>query len=110
MTFAGGELQEIKDRKKKDTATKSNEDLMIQALYIAGNRNMTFGQAWYIAKNMAEKQGTRFTVPATFVVAGSRYRTIPHGHPDSRRKVRDTYGFTQKAYRRDDNPYLVGRE
>lgn len=108
LTFVGGELQEIKDRKKDTSAKKSNEELMISALYIAGKRNLTFGQAWYIAKNIAEKQGTKFQVPATFVVAGSRYRTIPHGHPDSRRKVRDTYGFTQREYGRDENPYLDG--
>jgi len=110
LTFVGGELQEIKERPKKDGAPKDNESLMISALYIAGKRNMTFGQAWYVAKSMAEKQGTQFQVPASFVVAGCRYRTIPHGHPDSRRKVRDTYGFTCQAYGRDDNPYLVGRE
>lgn len=109
LTFVGGELREVKERPKNDGALKDNESLMISALYIAGKRNMTFGQAWYVAKNMAEKQGTQFTVPATFVVAGSRYRTIPHGHPDSRRKVRDTYGFTCQAYGREDNPYLVGR-
>lgn len=110
LTFVGGELREVKERPKNDKALKDNESLMISALYIAGKRNMTFGQAWYIAKNMAEKQGTVFQVPATFAVAGCRYRTIPHGHPDSRRKVRDTYGFTCQAYGRENNPYLVGRE
>ena len=110
LTFVGGELREVKERPRSDKALKDNESLMISALYIAGKRNMTFGQAWYIAKSMAEKQGTVFQVPASFVVAGSRYSTIPHGHPDSRRKVRDTYGFTCQAYGREDNPYLTGRE
>lgn len=110
LTFVGGELQEIKDRKQDSGVKSSNEALMIQALFIAGKRNMTFGQAWWIAKQMAEKQGTQFQVPATFVVAGKRYRTIPHGHWDSKRKVRDTYGFTRKAYDRADNPYMIGAE
>lgn len=110
LTFVGGELREVKERSKDSSAKKTNEDLMIQALYIAGKRGMTFGQAWWIAKQTAEKQGTRFQVPATFVVAGRRYRTIPHGHPDSRRKVQYTYGFTRKAYDPSDNPYMIGRE
>ncbi len=110
LEFVGGELQEVKKRGKDTSAKLSNEALMIQSLYIAGKRNMTFGQAWWVASKTAERQGTKFQVPATFVVAGKRYRTIPHGHPDSRRKVRDTYGFTQRQYGRDDNPYLIGAE
>jgi superfamily II DNA or RNA helicase len=110
LTFVGGELKEVNKKTKESAAKKSNEELMIQALYIAGKRNLTFGQSWWIAKQMAEKQGTHFQVPATFVVAGKRYKTIPHGHWDSRRKVRDIYGFTRQAYGREDNPYLVGLE
>lgn len=110
LEFVGGELQEVKKREKDASAKLSNEALMVQALYIAGKRSLTFGQAWHIASNMAERQGGQFKVPATFVVAGKRYKTIPHGHPDSRRKVRDTYGFTQRQYGRDDNPYLIGAE
>ena len=110
LEFVGGELQEVNRKEKKDAPKQSNERIMVQALYIAGKRNLTFGQAWYIAKNIAERQGTQFQVPATFVVAGSRYRTIPSGHWDSRRNVRDTYGFTQKRYGKADNPYLIGGE
>lgn len=110
LEFVGGELKEVTQRTKDASAKKSNEALMVQALYIASKRNGSFGSAWKIATTMAERQGTRFQVPATFVVAGQRYRTIPHGNQDARRKVRDTYGFTQKNYGRDDNPYWIGSE
>lgn len=108
LKFVGGELKEIKERKKDSGVKKTNEELMIQALYIAGKRNLTFGQAWWIAKQAAQKQGTNFQVPATFVVAGRRYKTIPYGHWDSKRKVRDTYGFTRQSHDRADNPYMIG--
>lgn len=107
LEFSGGELREVKKRDKQDSGKKSNEELLIQALYIAGNKNLTFGQAWFVARKAAERQGTEFQVPATFEVAGRRYRSIPYGHPDSRRKVRYTYGFTRKSYDPADNPYMI---
>ena len=105
LEFVGGELREVKRADAKPKTVKSNESIMITALYIAGKRNMTFGQAWFVAKTMAEKQGTEFRVPAAVEIAGSRYRIIPHGHPDSKRKVRDTYGVTVGNYMGLANPY-----
>jgi DNA repair protein RadD len=110
LEFVGGELQEVKKRDRKEQAKKSCEELMISGLYVAGKRGGTWGQAWYVAKGMADKQGTAFRVPATVEVAGQRYRTIPYGHPDSKLRIRDTYGFTVGKYSRSDNPYQIGPE
>jgi len=105
LEFTGGELKEVTRKERKEQPAKSCEQLMVTSLYVAGKRGMTFGQAWFVAKNMAEKQGTKFLVPASFEVAGKRYRPIPRGHRDSKRKVQDTYGFTVGRYSDADNPY-----
>jgi len=105
LEFTGGELKEVTWKERKEQPAKSCEQLMVTALYVAGKRGMTFGQAWFVAKNMAEKQSTTFLVPASFEVAGKRYRPIPRGHRDSKLKVRDTYGFTVGRYSDADNPY-----
>ena len=107
LEFTGGELREVKRRERKEKAKQTCEQLMIMGLYTAGKRGGTWGQAWYVAKNAAEKQGTRFRVPATVEVAGRKYKTIPYGHPDAKLRVRDTYGFTIGRYSESDNPYLV---
>ena len=107
LEFVGGELREVTRRDRKDTQKKTCEELLISGLYIAGKRGGTFGQAWHIAKKMAEKQGTAFRVPATVEVAGHRYRTIPYGHPDGKLRIRDTYGFTIGKHSDADNPYRI---
>ncbi len=108
LEFVGGELQEVKKRDRKEQAKKTCEELMISGLYVAGKRGGTWGQAWHVAKSMAEKQGTLFRVPATVEVAGRRYRMIPYGHEDAKLRIRDTYGFTVGRYSREDNPYQIG--
>ena len=106
LDFVGGELQEVvrKDA-KKETKQKSNEQLLISALYIAGKKGLTFGAAWHIARSAAAKQGTEFITPAAFEVGGHRYHTIPFQHLHSKRKVSETYGFTVGKTSRDANPY-----
>lgn len=108
LEFVGGELQEVKRRDRKEKQKKTCEQMMIQGLYVAGRRGGTFGTAWYIAKKMADSQGTQFRVPATIEVAGRTYRTIPYGHPDGKLRVRDTYGFTVGKYDAANNPYSQG--
>lgn len=105
LEFKGGELQEVTRREKKSKAIKSPEELLISALYIASKRGLTFGAAWSIARQSAERQGTDFRTPARFQVAGRWYRSIPYGHGDVKRKVRDMYGFTIGDYSREANPY-----
>lgn len=108
LEFVGGELKEIEKRERENKKKKTCEEMMIAGLYTAGKRGGTFGQAWYVAKNMAEKQGTTFRVPATFEIAGKRYSTIRYGHPHGKMRVRDTYGFTIGKHGREDNPYQIG--
>lgn len=105
LEFTGGELQEVTKKEKKEKAVKSNEALLIAALYVAGRKGLTFGSAWHIAKQGAEKQGTEWRTPARFEVGGNWYRSIPYGHGDGKRKVRDTYGFTWGNHSREANPY-----
>ncbi len=107
LEFTGGELQEVTAKSRKEPKKKTCEQMIIQALYVAGRRNLTFGQAWYIAKQMADKQQTELRVPATFTVAGKRYRTIPYGHSDGKLRVSHTYGFTVGNYDRASNPYQL---
>jgi hypothetical protein len=105
LEFTGGELKEVKKSSQKEPKKYTCEQMMTIALFKAGHIGGTWGQAWSIAKRMAEKQGTAFRVPATVEVAGHRYKTIPYGHPDCKRKVRDTYGFTVGKYNKEHNPY-----
>lgn len=107
LDFVGGELKEItRDEKtKKPKEPKTNEQLLVSALYRAGRANLTFGQAWFIAKEAAKKQGTEFTVPARFEIGGITYKSIPYGHDDSKRKVSATYGVTVGNTSREANPY-----
>lgn len=108
LEFVGGELREIARSKSSDSKKSlSNEQILIRALYVAGRANLTFGQAWHIAKKMANGQGTQLRMPDSFEVAGVRYQTIPFRHLDSHRKVRDTYGFTVGNRGVDDNPYCL---
>ena len=107
LEFTGGELKEVKKSSQKEPKKYTCEQMMTIALFKAGHIGGTWGQAWSIAKRMAEKQGTAFRVPATVEVAGHRYKTIPYGHPDCKRKVRDTYGFTVGKYNKEHNPYRV---
>ena len=107
LEFTGGELKEVKKSSKKEKQIRTPEQMMLIALFKAGYTGGTWGQAWYIAKKMAEQQGTEFKVTDTVEVAGKRYKMIPYGHPDCKRKVRDTYGFTVNNYSDQANPYRV---
>lgn len=108
MEFVGGELREIKPDDKQSTKKRTCEQMMISALYQAGRLNLTWTQAWVIAKRESEKQGTKLRVPARFEVAGVTYRAIPYGSVDAKRKVRHTYGFTVNDHTAASNPYRVG--
>lgn len=108
LEFTGGELREIKkSNAKTEKKLRTSEEIMLIALFKAGHIGGTWGQAWYIAKKIAEQQGTDFRVPDSVEVAGRKYKMIPYGHPDSKLKVRDTYGFTVNDYSDEGNPYRV---
>lgn len=105
LEFVGGQLEEVQKSAPKPKKNKTCEAIMVEALYIAGKRNMTFGQAWFIAKSMAEKQGTKFRVPSIVQIGEHRFKTIPYGNSDSKRKVRETYGVTVGNNSAGQNPY-----
>ena len=79
--------------------------MMIAALYAAANTNRTFAAACMIAREAAEKQGTKMRVPAVVEIGGVRYRMIPYGSDFSKRKVKDTYGALVGNTSREANPY-----
>ena len=106
LDFVGGELQEVKRKDAKPTGQpKSNEQLMIAALYAAGKSGRTFQQAIHIARSAATRQGTDFVPPAFFEVGGVRYTPIPIHDREAKREVKKTYGFTVGDKSPDANPY-----
>jgi hypothetical protein len=105
LEFVGGELQEVQRRERKQKAPKTCEELMISALYAAAHGNRTFAAACVLARKAAEKQGTKMRVPAVIEIGGVRYRTVPYGNPDSKRKVLELYGSLVGNCSREANPY-----
>lgn len=104
LMFDGATLVEVK-AKTKPKKIKTNEEIMIIALYMCGKTNRTFRQAIGIAYGMAKSQGRQYSVPSSFEVAGKKYIPIPRGARDADRRVSDTYGFTVKDYSPEANPY-----
>jgi DNA repair protein RadD len=90
LEWVAGELVEItkKDLKK---SYKTCEQIMVEALFRAGKSGRTWTQAWGIAKRTAEQQGTTFRTPSRIEVGGRVFNTVPFGHPDGARRVRDLY-------------------
>lgn len=107
LEFIGGELQEVKrkEKAKKEKKPPSCESFMVSALYAAGRTGKTFGSAWKMAQAKARAKGVEFVTPATVEVGGKRYKIIPFGDSDSKRKVCDTYGFTVQNNSIEANPY-----
>jgi DNA repair protein RadD len=89
LEFVAGELVEI--RKKETNKKKTCEQLIIEALYRAGRTDRTWKQAWGIAKREADKQGIQLRVPREFRLGQRTLLSVPYGHPDSDRKVKDLY-------------------
>lgn len=105
LEFTGGELIEIARKESKPKKKQTCEQLLIEALFKAGHLGLTWGSAWHMANKAAISQGTKFRVPATFEIAGHRYRSIPYGDSDCTRKIKQTYGITVGLVSRDANPY-----
>ncbi len=104
LEFDGSELKEIV-RSTAPKTIKSAEQLMIIALYKAGNSELTYQQALGIAYGMARSQGTVFNVPKMVVVGGHAYRMVPWKSPDAPRKVKVLYPFTNGGGH--GGPYIV---
>ena len=94
LEFDGSELKEVKREEKKKKAVRSAEELMVSALYRAGQRGRTWRQCVGIYKSMCEKQGTPHRVPRTVGVGEERYSMIRFGSDDSNRRVSVLYPFT----------------
>lgn len=108
LDFIGGELVEITKADKKPQKTqKTNEQLLVAALYACARSNRTFRQAIHIARSAAEKQGTDFHLPATFTIGGHTYEPVPYGHADGSRHVSKVYGVTVGQTSRELNPYRL---
>jgi hypothetical protein len=94
LEFDGAELKEVQRKEKKPAGTRTAEELMISAIYMAGKRSRTWKQACGIYKSLNEKQGTNYYVPKTVSVGGHTYRMVPFGSEDGGRKVSALYPFT----------------
>jgi hypothetical protein len=86
LSFADGELVEIK-KKAKESKVLTCEEILVQSLYRAGASGRTWRQACGIAKSVAAKQGTEFRVPRSFFVGGREFESINFGDPDEMRRV-----------------------
>lgn len=92
LEFDGQELVEVKE--KKPTKTKTAEQLMISALYIAGKSGRTWRQCCGIFNGMCKKQGSSYRIPSYVNVGGQRYTMPRMGSSDGGRKVGVIFPFT----------------
>lgn len=105
LEFDGSELHEVVRKDATPKSIKTPEQLMVSSLYAAGRSNRTFNQAVAMYLRAAAQQGTvEYAVPRTVLVAGHRYRMIPYGHPDGKRRVESLYPFVRGRHGGD---YLV---
>lgn len=107
LEFVGGELVEVQRKPRESETKQSNEQLLVSALFQAGRSGKTFGQACMFARRAAERQGTEFTMPASFQIGGRRFRPVAPGDRDVKRRVRDIYGVTVGEYTDFKNPYRM---
>lgn len=94
LEFDGSELKEVKREEIKAVARKSAEQLMVQALYIAGKSGRTWRQCCGIFNGLCKKQGSDYRIPGSVEIGGHRYNLVRAGSDDGGRKVGDLYPFT----------------
>lgn len=104
LEFDGSELKEVTRKDQKEHAVKTPEELMVTALYRAGQSGKTWRQAVGIFKRMNEKQGTNYRVPKTVSVGEHRYEMLRYDSDDSNRRVAALYPFTSGSH---GGSYLV---
>ena len=94
LEFDGSELKEVKKRDRKVKTGRSAEQLMLEALYSAGQSRRTWKQAvgMFFGKN--RKQGTNYRVPKTVTVGGHQYEMLRYDSPEGGFYVADLYPFT----------------
>lgn len=91
LEFDGSELKEVTKHEPTERKVKSPEELMVNALYMAGKSGRTWKQCVGIFYGLAEKQGTRHRIPKAVTIAGHKYEMIPRGSSDGGRKVAQLY-------------------
>lgn len=108
LEWDGSELKEVtkSTRKKK---IKSAEELMTDALYIAGRRKGSWRTACKIFFDSSRSQGTSYRIPKEITVGGNRYRMVPFGSGDAGRRISTLYPFT-KTRGEHTGDYLIGKE
>jgi superfamily II DNA or RNA helicase len=94
LEFDGSELKEVTREEQSKPKLKSAEELMIQALYMAGRSGRTWRQCYGIFRRLCEKQGTRYRVPRTVTLSGHQYEMLRFDSPDSSRRIAVLYPFT----------------
>lgn len=95
LEFDGEELRPI-TKKSKDNSALDPQQLMCQALFVAGQSGRSWKQAVRMFYRECEKQGKRHRVPKTITIAGHRYLMLPAGHPKGGRKVAGLFPVTVK--------------
>lgn len=93
LDFDRGELVPLKKDETKPKV-KTNHDIMVAALFQAGRSGRTWKQAYGLAREMAEDQGTKFRCPRTVTVAGQEFRMVPYGDSNSTRRVKAIFPWT----------------
>ncbi len=94
LEFDGRELQEVKREEAGPVKVKSAEQLMVQALYIAGKSGRTWRQCCGIFNGLCKKQGSTYRIPGSVEVGGHRYNIVRAGSLDGGMRVGDLYPFT----------------
>jgi DNA repair protein RadD len=107
LEFDGQELREAKKSERKKTV-KSAEDLMAQALYVAGRRKGTWKTACAMFFKANRSQGTAYKIPRKIVVGGHRYQMVPFGSSDAGLRVSFLYPFTVEKGNHG-GPFYLGR-
>jgi superfamily II DNA or RNA helicase len=110
LDFVDGEMVEINKDSQPKEKKKTCEQIMIDALYQAGRRNGSFKQALAIAYQTANKQGTRFRVPATISIGEQVFKPVPYGHPDGSNRISQTYGIVVGNNSQECNPYRLSEK
>jgi superfamily II DNA or RNA helicase len=95
LEFDGQELKEFTKADIKEKKAKSAEELMVNALYMAGRSGRTWKQCVGIFYSLNKKQGTNYRVPKQVEVAGQSHTMLRYGSLDSNRRVSALYPFVQ---------------
>lgn len=95
LTFSGSKLVPV-TRKERTKKLKTNEEILVNALYACGRSGRTWRQAYGMASGMAKRQGTKFKCPANFKVGANEYQALSWNDPNTNRRLKDVFEFLQR--------------